>query len=413
MIRFKTLAWFFALSMLFFSIDRVNGDGKVVPRKRYSGSLEERAQEAMIVFCRGDSDRSAVEDLILKIQVEGKAREFAWIIPFPNEPEVFKEDPKLFRELFRYVNDRNVRTFESKSKSDNVASPAQGGVKVLSKKVVGDFDITVIQETEQGGLNPWLAENGYQALEDQDGVLEFYRNKGYVYACIKVAAEALEAEGEIESHPLRFRFETGGIDGIYFPMKLTGLQTESFDINLYIFHTAWINDELNEFGFVNRGFELVFRDYDSPSCEANAGKAYSAPRTDPYLKKHDRKLKTVSELFQRLYPGKRFYLTNLQATQLKPENVRTWADDLWVFPYYTDRRVVPFDVRDNGPASTAWPDRENQTDVVAPGPMPKRTNRLSLSIMVILVGVLVLFLVGRSLRRNSDFQPTDWPKGKP
>ena len=67
------------------------------------------------------------------------------------------------------------------------------------------------------------------------------------------------------------------------------------------------------------------------------------------------RLKTVAALMQKLHPGERYYLTNIQASQLKPDDVREWSDDLWLFPYYTDRKFVPFDARPGGAAATAWP----------------------------------------------------------
>ena len=65
-----------------------------------------------------------------------------------------------------------------------------------------------------------------------------------MFACIKVSSEALESERSVDSHPLRFTFKTGGRDGIYFPMKMTGLQSDPFDVNLYVFYRFWINDKL-------------------------------------------------------------------------------------------------------------------------------------------------------------------------
>jgi len=47
--------------------------------------------------------------------------------------------------------------------------------------------------------------------------------------------------------------------------------------------------------------------------------------------------------------------------ETKPEDAKLfkeWSDDLWLFPYYTNRTVVPYDVRDNGPASGAWPNEQ-------------------------------------------------------
>ena len=43
--------------------------------------------------------------------------------------------------------------------------------------------------------------------------------------------------------------------------------------------------------------------------------------------------------------------TTLQARGLKPDGVRHWSDDLWLFPYYVDTSFVPFDARPGGPAS--------------------------------------------------------------
>ncbi len=382
----------FLILLTAFPIQNLYADGLVIPPRDYKGSLEERAQEAIIILDRGNDTKTAIEDLILKIRVEGNAKQFAWIVPFPAAPETFKEDPEIFKEIFDYVQRRNSRGDGKKQggKTTSALNDAKSdGVEVISNKIVGDFDVTVVKEKSDGALNPWLKDNGFAEVEDKDDVLKFYREKGFVYACIKVSSEALEKEKAIDSHPLRFRFETGGRDGIYFPMKLTGLQDESFDINLYLFDAAWINDHLNQFGYEHRGFRRVFRDFDSPQCEPNAGKTYSAPASDPYLKYYAKRLPKITELFQRLYPGQRFYLTNIQANNLKPENVRTWKDDLWVFPYYTDKTFVPFDARKDGPASTAWPNIETVAES-----SPAAVSKSVSTTMLWIIGLVFATIVG-------------------
>ena len=59
----------------------VHADGLVVKPRSYEGSLEERAQSAMIVFTPGTEEKSAVQELILKIRVENNTRRNI-IIPF-------------------------------------------------------------------------------------------------------------------------------------------------------------------------------------------------------------------------------------------------------------------------------------------------------------------------------------------
>jgi hypothetical protein len=87
---------------------------------------------------------------------------------------------------------------------------------------------------------------------------------------------------------------------------------------------------------------------------ANGGKAYSAPERDPLLADLAHKIPTVKKFFQKLYPGQTFYLTNLQANEVMPADLRDWADDLWLFPFYTDRKFVPYDARPGGVAAAAW-----------------------------------------------------------
>ena len=48
----------------------------------------------------------AVEDLILKIRVEGDAKEFAWIIPFPNQPVIKKEKREISKTIVKTAYDK-------------------------------------------------------------------------------------------------------------------------------------------------------------------------------------------------------------------------------------------------------------------------------------------------------------------
>jgi len=335
-------------------------DGEIVPPRDYKGSLEERAQEAIIIFQGSEQAGEATEDVILKIHVEGHVEKFAWIIPFPSEPGIEKEDPKLFEELFAYVEARlaSLRRKPKGAKFEGAEAevvPLEEKIEVLSRRVVGSFDTAVVREKVAGALNEWLDNEGFQTLRDAEDVVGFYREKGYVFACIKVSQVELEKDKPIESHPLRFTFKTGGRDGIFYPMRMTGLQEQPFDVNLYVFYGAWLNDRLNKFGYIHRGFALHYRDWDTPQCEANAGKTWSDPEGDPFLRSMADRIPTVKALFQKLHPGERYYLTNLQARGMAPAAVRQWADDLWMFPYYVDRRFVPLDARPGGPAAAAWP----------------------------------------------------------
>ena len=337
-------------------------DGLVMPPADYEGSFAERAQEAILIQRPGDGKTSSRQDMILKITVEGDAASFGWIIPMPSEPKVAKEDAKLFEELHDYVQARLTAQRAPKAAMEEgvdaavgSVAPAPAPVEVLQRKHVGSFDVAVVREREAGALNDWLKKEGFKMLQgdDAEDLVGWYRERGYVFACVKVLDVQADG-GAAELHPLRFTFDTGGRDGIYFPMRLTGLQSQPFDVNLYVFRPSWINDRLNAYGFKHRGFDLRWRDYDSRLCKPNAGKTWSDPDDDPYLRGYAHDLPNVTTLFQKLHPGRRFYLTNLYARNLQPDHVRDWSDDLWLFPYYTNRSVVPYDARDGGVAAAAY-----------------------------------------------------------
>lgn len=333
-------------------------DGKLVPPRDYAGSLEERAQEAILIFEGAREPGEAVQDLILKIRVEGTAADFAWVVPFPHKPEVGKADPRLFAELFDYVETRRrLRMRKAKRQALGAEAAAGTKVEVLERRVVGSYDVALVREKKAGSLNGWLGDNGYQKLAGAEDVIGFYRQKGYVFACIKVTETALAKHGAVDLHPLRFTFKTGGRDAIYFPMKMTGLQSEPFDVNLYVFYRYWLNDRLSKYGFVHRGFRLRYRDWDTEDCEPHGGKAWSDPANDPFLRPLRARIPKLTHYMQARHPGEKFYLTNIQARRLDPGTVREWKDDLWLFPHYTDRDFVPYDARPGGPASGAYSSR--------------------------------------------------------
>src|SRR4051794_1521028 len=135
---------------------RARADGMVVAPRDYKGSLEERSQEALILFHAGDEGRSASEDLILKIRVEGDVSSFAWVVALPNEPTTAPEDGKLFEELHRYVErrkaDQRKRTVKSEMPTGDAAPAPKSAVEVISRKEVGSYDVAVVREKEPGTL---------------------------------------------------------------------------------------------------------------------------------------------------------------------------------------------------------------------------------------------------------------------
>ena len=395
-------------SILIFSVHVLFADGKVVPRKYspdhalYKASLEEYSQQAIIIM-KQDEKGDVHEDLIIRIGVEGDHTDFAWIVPFPKPPEIFEEKSIIFEELFHYVKYMTYNRRPSKKsgemKSEGTKnSEADSQLTVISRKTVGAFETAVVETKETDALNKWLKAEGYQELEDKANILKEYIDKKYVFACVKVK-DVSNDEKRKELHPLRFSFKTGGKDGIYFPMKMTGLQEESFDINLYVFYRYWVNQRNNKFGYQKLGFEKRYRDYDTRACESNGGKNYGDPKSDPLLKQAAHLMPNVSEMFKRLYPDDRFYLTNIYTKDMSAETVRGWKDDLWLFPNYTDHSKVPMDVLNNGIASGFWPD-ESVSSGGSGSSAPNKFNILAIGVVVAFIAGLIVLM--RFMRPKGD-----------
>jgi hypothetical protein len=332
-------------------------DGMVVPPIQYKGSLNETAQEAILIFHKGTEQQPSSQDMILKITVQGETKDFGWVVPLPSVPDTGKADAAMFQELHDYVQARQPRrpkaTPSFKNGLDQKSESAPAAV-VIKREIVGSYDVAIVREKKDGGLKDWLKDNEFKTPENVGDLIAFYRKKGYVFACMKVSDAELTKGASADLHPIRFRFTTGGRDGIFFPMRMTGLQKERFNLNLYVFYNRWGNDRLSRFGYMQKGLSRRWRDYDSRSCKPNAGKLWSNPSKDPYLKNYARIFPTVTEYMKENFPNNRYYLTNVYANNLNPKNVLDWEDDLWMFPYYTDKRFVPYDAREGGPAAYGY-----------------------------------------------------------
>ncbi len=296
------------------------GDGTFVPRyveREYEGSLEQRSQEGIIVY------KDGVEDLILKVTYQGKPKEFAWVIPFPSVPRIFRENAELFAELFAYVEysiaerSRSWRFKWGKSKEEG---EEWAGVRVIARKAVGSYETTTVKETVKGALNEWLKQNGYIELKAAENELEYYRNLEWVFVAIKVR-DAIAEQESVDLHPLRFRFKTRQEDEMVYPLKLSVFQKSPLDVNLYIFTDSMINIGYDEKGVRTKLFAARYE-------EGRLLKWWQ------YEVEDGPEMIRTRQFFLKNYPRESFVLTNIQARGLKPDEIREWTEDLYIYPQY-------------------------------------------------------------------------------
>jgi len=103
------------------------------------------------------------------------------------------------------------------------------GVSVVNRKVVGAFEVVTLDASAGDSLLAWLNESGFNVPESAGPVVEAYIKEGWCFVASKLHHEPGR---ETTPHPLVFRFAT---EKPVYPMRLTGLQGEPLDLELYVF----------------------------------------------------------------------------------------------------------------------------------------------------------------------------------
>jgi hypothetical protein len=107
-------------------------------------------------------------------------------------------------------------------------------VSILDRKLVGIFETTTISSRDPKALENWLHENGFFVATDADPVIASYVKDGWIFVAAKVRRD--RSDGETSTpHPLSFTFKTA--QPVY-PMRLTGLNSPSLSVDLYVFGSA-------------------------------------------------------------------------------------------------------------------------------------------------------------------------------
>ncbi len=166
----------------------------------------------------------------IRIEYEGEAENFAWLIPVLSVPTDFNVGSEA---LFDNVKAGSVPTYGFTNQADDCsmdeddfgdtdaaggsglgtggsdsAGDPDGGPVVLAEAQVGAYDITVIGADEGGQVTAqevfdWLGENGYQQDEAALPIIEEYLSENHSFAAIKLIGGA----DVDELHPIALKFD--------------------------------------------------------------------------------------------------------------------------------------------------------------------------------------------------------------
>lgn len=199
-------------------------DGVFVWNK--GADLYEPTQKALIRF---SEDR---ETLVLQVRYEGPTKDFGWLLPVPAKPEVsvIESEHSPFAELSMFTQERLRLGYLGRGSADKET------VKVISRSILGIYDVAVLSASDPAGLADWLSANGYRFPSTKAYLLKHYTDKQWFYVALRIDPEALETDaakqlntGEIQ--PLRIRFRS---DEPVYPFKITSANAGETELLLYV-----------------------------------------------------------------------------------------------------------------------------------------------------------------------------------
>lgn len=194
--------------------------------------------------------QNETETLVLQTSFSGDAKDFAWIIPTPSQPEVTKVSDDIFTKLTELTS------------VNDIIIPMLGGiattslenadkVQVLEEKQLGIYEVKVLSATSANALYDWLKENNYKYPESKKYILDDYITNKWFFTTAKISTSAITEDvatklkqGKLS--PIKLVFET---KNMVYPLKISAVtetgHLQSFDdyytgsynqsIELYIF----------------------------------------------------------------------------------------------------------------------------------------------------------------------------------
>jgi len=174
------------------------------------------------------------ETLVLQTSFYGDAKDFAYIVPTPSQPQVSKVSDDIFSNLETltqgFYGEQVPMTVTADLKSESA-----GGVSVVEEKQVGIYDVKVLSATDSNALFNWLKENNFTYPESKKYILDDYIQNKWFFTTAKITTEALTEDvysklkmGKLS--PLKLVFQT---NNIVYPLKISAVIEQRTSVNGY------------------------------------------------------------------------------------------------------------------------------------------------------------------------------------
>ncbi|MFW6086287.1 MAG: DUF2330 domain-containing protein [Myxococcota bacterium] len=180
-----------------------------------------------IVFAVGEGET----DMIVQLSYEGKAEDFAWVLPLAAVPvdgslDVFPQTALSALDAatapqFNYDWSGCPLAFDAEdgTGSGPPSSGDDGGVTVHLRETVGPFDTVVIEGTDSDELVQWLRDNGFRVTEAMIPYIDLYVQEGNKLLALRL--QPGQDVSDIQPFRLTLPGETPSI-----PIRMTAVAAE-------------------------------------------------------------------------------------------------------------------------------------------------------------------------------------------
>ncbi len=216
--KFLTALIVLAIGFTFIPV-AIKADGGVFPPPYYR--VAESSQKAVIFYDKGK------ETLVLSIAFKGDAKDFGWVIPVPQRPEVTKGSDEIFTSIQEITGKYRRFGYTDVMQFSMMGATKEEEVTVVETKKIDYYEIAVLSATDSNALAKWLSDNGYQYPEEAAYILNDYVNNQWYFVAVKISPEAQGADevmnGLKEGHavPLKLEFNS---EAIIYPLRISAIE---------------------------------------------------------------------------------------------------------------------------------------------------------------------------------------------
>jgi MYXO-CTERM domain-containing protein len=170
----------------------------------------------------------------IRIEYEGEAERFAWLVPLQAVPQVSVGSEPLFLQLSEATAPSWTRSHGYECPDEDIDDdPTTTGLgfvpesdvsgapepEIVLQEIVGAFEVVVLQGGTAAEVIEFLNQNDYAQDPEAEPILQEYLDEGFLFAAVKLTSGA----SADSIHPLVFRFPG---DEPCVPIRLTRIAAE-------------------------------------------------------------------------------------------------------------------------------------------------------------------------------------------